>query len=285
VLSLIAAYAAAIAGAVWGGDSLAARLELPALLGPPLLGGALFLAVFAVLGAVGRILVRRERDRTDGSRSPGNRLVGGLFGCLRGTVVVLLLGFAVLWLDALRAAGRADLVPAIASSRGAAVTAAVVEAGVASAMSDAGAAGRFTARLAARPADSLGDLQAVLDSSEIAALQGDRLFWTYVETGAVDTALNRASYRAVESDAGLRGRLVRLGLVDAAAAEDPRVFRAAAEATLRELGPRLRGLREDPELQRLMADPEIAALVQRGDTLGLLGHPGFRGFVAQVASR
>jgi hypothetical protein len=51
------------------------------------------------------------------------------------------------------------------------------------------------------------------------------------------------------------------------------------------VGPRIRGLRDDPELQKLIADPEVASLIQSGDTLALLGHPGFRDFVSHVASR
>jgi hypothetical protein len=51
---------------------------------------------------------------------------------------------------------------------------------------------------------------------------------------------------------------------------------------LREVGPRLRGLRDDPALRELLQDPEVAAAVQSGDHLALLSNPGFRAVVARV---
>ena len=50
------------------------------------------------------------------------------------------------------------------------------------------------------------------------------------------------------------------------------------------LGPRIRELREDPELQELMQDPEVVTMAQSGDTLALMGHPGFRRLITRVAS-
>jgi uncharacterized membrane protein required for colicin V production len=285
VLTLVVAYGVALFGAARGGSAAAARLDLPEPLGPPLLGAVLFLVSFAVVGSFGRFLARRQRERLQGPRSAGDRLLGGCFGCLRGGFVVLLISFAAIWLDALRSTGQADFAPSIAGSRAAATTAAVVEAGVESALSASGSSGRFAARLAARPATSIAELKALIEAPAIAVLQADRLFWTRVESGSVDAALNRGSFLEIQNDAELRGRFVTLGLVDVAAAEDPGIFRSAVEAMLRELGPRLRGLREDPELQRLMSDPEVTALVQRGDTLALLGHRGFRDLVERVALR
>jgi hypothetical protein len=139
--------------------------------------------------------------------------------------------------------------------------------------------------MAARPGTSIAGLQAALDNPHIAALQQDRLFWTYVESGAVDAALNRRSFLEVTYDDALREQLAAMGLVDEAASGDPQVFRSTAEAVLREVGPRIRGLRDDPELKKLIADPEVAALLESGNTLALLGHAGFRDFVARVASR
>ena len=68
------------------------------------------------------------------------------------------------------------------------------------------------------------------------------------------------------------------------AAEDEAAFTAAVAEVLREVGPRLRALREDPALQALVEDPEVAALLSSGDYLGLLSHPGFRQLVSRVAS-
>lgn len=285
VLTLVVAYGVAFVGATRGGAAAAARLNLAEAIGPPLVGCVLFFLSFAVVGSLGGFFVRRQRRRLKGPRSAGDRLLGGCFGFLRGGFLVLLISFAAIWLDVLRSSGRADFIPSIAGSRAAAVTALAVEAGVESAMSDAGSRAHLVARMAARPADSLEAMQALMDDPAIAALQGDPLFWARVESGAVEAAMNRRSFLAIQEDAELRGRLANLGLVDAAAAEDPQAFRDTAETTLRELGPRLRGLREDPELQRLVADPEVAGLLQQGDTLALMGHPGFRDLVSRVALR
>jgi hypothetical protein len=101
----------------------------------------------------------------------------------------------------------------------------------------------------------------------------------------VDAALNRVSFLAVTYDEELRGQLATLGLIDEAAARDPQAFRVTAGEVLREVSPRIRGLRNDPELKKLIEDPEVTALIQSGDTLALLGHPSFRDLVAHVAER
>ena len=130
------------------------------------------------------------------------------------------------------------------------------------------------ARIAARPAVALEDVQAVLEDRNIASLRSDAMFWTYVEHGNVDAAMNRAAFQRLTRDPVLRTRLVDLGLVDPAAADDPKVFRRDVGVVLKQVGPRLRGLRNDPELQALLEDPQVVAMVQSGDTIGLLSHPG-----------
>jgi hypothetical protein len=72
--------------------------------------------------------------------------------------------------------------------------------------------------------------------------------------------------------------------VSSAAAESEEAFVAAVTDVLREVGPRLRALREDPALQALVEDPEVAAMLSSGDYLGLLSHSGFRQLVSRVAS-
>ena len=56
-------------------------------------------------------------------------------------------------------------------------------------------------------------------------------------------------------------------------------------AVLHEVGPRLRGLRDDPALRELLADPDVAAAVQSGDHLALFSNPEFRAVVARVMER
>ena len=75
-----------------------------------------------------------------------------------------------------------------------------------------------------------------------------------------------------------------LGLVSDEAAADAVAFRTEVGAVLAELGPRLHGLRSDPAVQELLADPAVVAMIQEGDTLGLLAHPGFRTLVDRISS-
>jgi hypothetical protein len=48
------------------------------------------------------------------------------------------------------------------------------------------------------------------------------------------------------------------------------------------VGPRLRALREDAQLQQLLGDPEVVARAQAGDYLGLLADPGFRAVLTRA---
>lgn len=285
VITLLGAYAAAIFAATHYGASAAERLGLSEFVGPPLAGVAAFFVGYFGLGIASAVLKRRERRRRNGSRSAGDRLIGMGFGALRGGVVVLLLCMLAIWLDAFRSAGLAPFVPELGSSRAAEVTESVVEAGVLAAVDGEGPDARFLARMASRPAASIAELGALIDDPRIQALQGDTLFWTYVENGAVDNALNRSSFFDIIHDDALRAHLAELGLVDTDTASDPIAFRDAADAALRELGPRLQALRDDPALQRLVDDPEVVALLRSGRPAALLAHPGFRGFVADVATR
>jgi uncharacterized membrane protein required for colicin V production len=228
VLSLVAAYTVAVVGATRSGPGVAEQLGLPGVLGAPLVGAVLFLVTYFAVGILASLLKRRERKRRSGPRSVRDRFLGGCFGFVRGGFVVLLLSVLAIWLDALRATGTAEFVPAIGDSRAAAVTESVVEAGVEAALSDSGPSGRFVARMAARPGASIADLQAVLDNPRIGALQRDRLFWTYVESGAVDSALNRGSFIDIAYDDALREQFAGLGLVDEAASGDPMAFRSMA---------------------------------------------------------
>ena len=59
-------------------------------------------------------------------------------------------------------------------------------------------------------------------------------------------------------------------------------FSPRGQRVLREVGPRIRGLRSDPQVRQLIEDPEVAALIQSGDTLALIRHPGFQRVVSRV---
>jgi len=282
VLSLAVAYGAAIWAAPTFGPEAAETLGVPEWFGMPVAGTAAFLLTFIVMGIVSAMLRRLERRKRLGSRSPRDRFLGGAFGALRGALVVLLLSYLALWVDALRITGTLDAIPELGPSAAAALTENVVEAGVQAAMSNSGPAGRVAARMAARPGAALSDLQEVIEHPVTGDLRSDPLFWSYVEHGNVDAALNRGSFLRLSHDGSLRRRLGDLGLIEADAVDDPRQFRAAAPDVLREVGPHIRNLREDPALRELLEDPEVVAMLQSGNHFALISHPGFREVVART---
>jgi uncharacterized membrane protein required for colicin V production len=282
LLALVVGYLAGIFLAPVVAPVLTDRLGVSDFLALPLGGTAAFIFGYGVVAGVGALL-RRLTDHDDDEATPRDRFLGAVFGATRGLLVVVLVSWLALWLDALRATGGTSPIPEIGGSAAAAVTGEVMERSITAALGDQ-PAGRVAARIAAHPNAALTDLAAVLENGNVAALRGDSLFWTYVEAGSVDAATNRGSFRAVASDAGLRGQLADLALVPPDAANDPGAFRDAFADMLRELGPPLRRLRNDPGLQELVEDPQVVAMVQSGDTLGLLRHRGVRALVGRVTA-
>jgi uncharacterized membrane protein required for colicin V production len=282
--ALVAGYAAAVAAAPALGPRLPLSPEMPAIAGVVLAGSGVFLLAYLSISIAGKLAVRAQRERSGGTHSLRDRFLGGAFGAVRGAFVVLLVSWLALWLDALRATGSAAVVPEVAGSAAAQATSAVVEASVGAALAGGGPESTFVARLAARPALAVDELQHVLASPHFEALRDDAQFWTYVEAGAIDTATGRVSFRDLAQDAELREELAALGLIAPEATVDEKAFTVAAAEVLREVGPRLRALREDPALHALMEDPEVAAMLQSEDYLGLLSHPDFRQLVSHVAS-
>ncbi len=283
LFALLTGYLVAILAAPSLGPPLAKALDISELLALPLGGTLAFAAGYVSVALIGWIL-QRAKAHPDERRSPRDRFLGGVFGAVRGGLIVLLVSWLALWLDALRETGGDVPMPSVAGSAAAALTGEVVEAGVGAAFGDE-AAGRVVARIAARPGAAIAGLEEVLENLNVTALRSDKMFWTYVEHGNVSAALNRSSFQQVAHDPLLRGQLADLGLVNEDAAEDAGVFRDEVGVVLEEVGPRIKGLRNDPELQALVEDPEVVALLQSGDTFGLLRHPGFRDLVARVTSQ
>jgi uncharacterized membrane protein required for colicin V production len=283
LLALAAAYAVGILAATTLGPGFAASFGLPRLLAPVVAGSLGFGAVFLAVTLAGAALRRGERARRrDAPRSALDRLGGAGFGAVRGALVVILLGWLAQWVDALGRFEPSALPTFAEGSRVGALSQDAVEAGARAALGGEHAGARAAARILARPAQALPELQSVLEDPRLDELAQDGVFWTLVEAGDVDRALNRLSFVQLAHDRRLRTRLAALGLLDEDATASPAGFRREAKTVLEAVGPRLRRLREDPELHRLAEDPEIVRLLERGELLGLLSHPGFQRVVTRV---
>jgi hypothetical protein len=164
------------------------------------------------------------------------------------------------------------------------VTSTVVEAGIESAFSGSGRTGHVVAKLAANPGAAVVDLQAIVSNPRVVAVQQDSHFWANVEAGKIAAALNSRSFTRLSEDEQLRREMAEVGMIDQESAQAADLFRAAAGEVLSEVGPRIRKLRNDPELKGLLDDPEVVAMVENGDTLGLMNHPRFRKLVSRMTS-
>jgi len=285
LVTLGGSYALAIMAAPRFGPMAAERLQLPEMFGMGVAGAAGFAVGIVVLGALSTLLRWIERKRLAGrERSPLDRMGGGLLGLTKGGAIVLLLGWLGLWLQAAQVAGTLpDMIPDSSDSTLAEVTSHVVEAGAGVVMGD-DAGSRVAARLASRPAETIATVQGLLDNPHILDLQSDEMFWTHVQHGALDNALNQASFLGIAYDDTLRSDFARVGMIHPSAAIDPKLFRAAVRDVLAEVAPRLQGLKDRPEMRALASDPEIVQALQNGDTLALLRHPAFRQLVDGVLS-
>jgi uncharacterized membrane protein required for colicin V production len=284
LVALLGSYAAAILAASRLGPLAAESLGVAPPLGMIAAGTAGLVAAALLFSIVSFALRRAEASRRgDGARGALDHTFGALFGAGRGALLVLLLGVLALWLDAARMMGEPASMPAPEPTPLRVVAGAAVEAGVASALGGSDAPGAaVAARIAARPAEALGSLRRVIEHPHVVALIEDQDFFADVEEGSVDFALARPSFRRLSADVELRHELAAAGVIDEASARDPSLFRMQARSVLAELGPRLRALRDDPDLRRLSSDPEVSALLQRGDVVGLLFHPGFQRVVSRA---
>lgn len=293
VVTLLLAYGGGIFCAQNLSEPLAARLAISELYAGVAAGSLGFIGSFVIAGLLGSLLRRWDEERLgEDSRGVADRAIGGLFGALRGGLVVLLLTWLVIWLDAARDLGAIQglaQLPETENSRFAAATRTVVAEAVGRALVENGeapeAGARLIARLAANPGPALKGLQDLLADDKIADLQRDKLFWTLIENGASERALNRLSFYQISHDAEMRKRLVDLGIVSPAAEGDVEAFRQEARLVFEEVGPKLKGLREDPELRRLAENPEIIRLLENGNTLALLNRPEIQSLVDRIAKR
>jgi len=291
VVTLGISYLAAIMAAQSLGTGMAETFGVPGVLGPVVAGSIGFALAFIVCSLVTWALKRWDRGRRDGlPRSAFDRMGGAFFGALHGGLVVLLISLLVNWLDAARDMGVLTGLDGVPQTEDSAVGEAagrlieeVVEAALTDSDSEHAPAARMMARIAGRPGDTLQSFQQIVEDDRVRRLSEDKLFWTLVENGAGSSAINQASFYSIAHDEDMRARMADLGLVPAAAVEDPQVFRAAMGEMLDEVGPKLKGLRDDPEIQRLAEDPEIVQMLQNGDTFALLSHPDIQRLVERVS--
>jgi membrane protein required for colicin V production len=281
LLGLVAAYGISLALAPVVAD--AASLAPP--FGVAIAGAGLFVVAYFVLGALAFVVVALDRRRRAGmGRGALDRTLGGVFGLARGGVMALMVAWLGLWVDALRVAGPLAELPPIGPSISAEATRSVVSAGLETTLGHDTPGARMAVRFAADPAESVTALQEVIDNPRVVGLRDDDLFWTYVQHGSYDAALNRASFVGIAYDETLRRTFFELGLVDAEQAADARLFRNALREVLLEIGPRVKTLREDPEVQELLRDPDIVRALAESDTMALFTHPGFRRLLARVSA-
>ena len=283
IATLVLAYAAAVLLGPACAAAFGARLGVGELAANLVSGTAVFVVAYFVLGVASRF-ARRLGPSENVGRSPRDRFLGAFFGALRGALVAMMVVYLAMWLDALRATGTASVLPEIGDSIAADITGGVMQSAIESTVDTSDPAARFATRLAARPAAAAADLQSMLDDPNFARLRSDARFWNDIEDGNVAAALQRNSFAMLAGDAQLRQKAANLGLVPDRAATDAELFRQSMAQVFEEIAPRLRGLRNDPAVKELLADPAAVAMIQNGDTLGLLAHPKFRELVSRLSA-
>lgn len=288
LFALILGYVGAIFAASVGSDWVAGTMAVSPFLAPPIAGTLGFVLTWLVASSLGGVLVAWDSERVEGfGRGVFDRSLGGFFGLARGGLIVVLLSILMSWLDAARDLGAIDglaALPDAESSTLAGASGNLVEAAVSTALADAGPAGDLAARITARPGQSLGRVQTIVEDPRVTGLFSDTLFWTLIQNESIDYAMNRNSIRGIVNDREMRDRFVDLGLVEEGAREDRTLFRNAMAEVLREIAPRIERLHHDPELRSLGSDPEIVRLVESGNTLALINHPRIQRIVERVSA-
>lgn len=275
VIALVVAYALAYLSTSWLAGPLAKLLGIEPLLASALAGLGVFMLAYLLLSVASGIWLRRRRRRSKGI-APSDRLGGALLGGAQGALVALL----VYWVfGQAQASGlfgeRREPSVLVQASQSVVKTGAEVVLG--------GQDGNpLAARVLADPVGTANQLQAVLETPAMSELQGDELFWQYVSSGAIDSALNQASFMRAANDAELRRRIVELGVMPEEARSDPRAFREASRDALEQVAPRLQAIRNDPALPALAADPEVRRALETGDVLSLATHPEIRDLVSRA---
>lgn len=272
------AYGAAALAAIYGGDGVAARLDLPAFVGAAIVGMLAFVLVYAVIG-MAALKARNDADYIPMS----SRWVGTGLGLARG----LLLAVPLLWMadlvEGARASGLQPSLPDLSTSLTRAAAEPVFEAGGKAFIDENDPSSRMAGRFLADPGKAVSAAQDVLGDDRFRVLQTDAAFWEDIERGAITHAVARPTFQELASDPALREKLGALGLVSPEATRDAGRFETEIVHALAQVAPRLATIRNDPALARLLEDPEVQYMVEKGDALALLRHPEFRALVSRVS--
>ena len=226
LFSIVLAYAAAIYSAPRFGPAIAERYEIADLLGMAAAGSLAFFATAFAMGILGAILKRLEQRRLgDAKRDPADRLGGAFFSALRGSLIVLLLGWLGLWVDAAHEVAPQFPLPKLGDSVTSRFAQVVLEVGVETLVSDDHSTSRMVKQVAVRPVESVQGFQSIFENSKIRALRDDAVFWSDIQDGNVNAAMSRESFHHLALDAQLRLDLANTGLISQEAAQDPLVFK------------------------------------------------------------
>jgi hypothetical protein len=271
LVSLPLAYGGALLCAWAFGPALGRELGWSDMAGGLLAGTLGFVAMQALLWLATRAVRRRAE-----SPPPASQALGALFGALRGALYAL----PLLWLAGLaegaRMAGVQPALPDLSGAQLPALGGKVIGAGVEGFVDQREPSGRLMLQVVSRPAETVSGVQQLLRHKRVGDLQRDPGFWLDVERGAVGTALERPTARALVADPKFRSQLARVGVVSPEAGRDPRVFQAELALALAEVGPKLEAIRSDPAMAALLEDPAVQERVKQGDTLSLLSDPRLR---------
>jgi uncharacterized membrane protein required for colicin V production len=276
LLTLVLSYAVAVKSAQGLGESISQNLGVSLLVGSAIAGIGGFLATTSCLGLLAtRIRTWAAGLRGDSHIGIANRWLGGLCGVVRGGLVVLVVAWLVIWLDAAREnLGFGEDLPDLQSSLVVNLTETVVESVVGAAMGGNDVVADVVARVASSPRTAVRGLQGLLADPRIQALQRDRSFWVLVEERSYSSALQRGSFQDIARSHALRRKFVAVGVVPPDSSNDRSAFEKHFARVLSEDGAKLEGI---------LGDPEISAMLRSGDALGLVRHEGVQRRLAKVS--
>jgi len=288
LVALILSYVSAFMLGSALGSTVADRLELALIVGVAIAGGVAFLithlVVIVVAGRVRRMLALRHEPDERPQRHWLDRVGGAACGALRGGLILMLIGWVMIWLGAGRDLGveRLANVPDTADAQLTKLTQKVVKGVVLAAMSGEGATVTFAARVATDPTPTLRSIRQFLDDPRIVAWGKDTRFWNEVENGDVDAAFESTTFLRAIRYKPLREHMATLGLISPEAVNDSRIFRDELTRVLRQVGPKIRQVRRAPELQQLAQDEALVEHLRNGDTMKIVTDPAVQHLVSRI---